>query len=88
LAKQPILKILLVTPAFEILDKGKTALVGSKWIPCHMAFDIKIDFTRKVIFVACGHTIEPPISIMYSSVIVSELCFILLTSLIYGYVIF
>ncbi len=43
-----------VRPAFHILQKGVQAPIGSKWIPCHMIFDIKMDFTHKARFVAGG----------------------------------
>jgi hypothetical protein len=62
-------EMLHVTPAFEILEEERSAPIGSKWIPCHMIFDIKIGFTRKARFVAGGHVTEPPTSITYSSVV-------------------
>jgi hypothetical protein len=65
-------EMLHVTPAFEVLEEGGTAPVGSKWIPCHMIFDIKIDFTQKARFVAGGHVTEPPTSITYSSVVARD----------------
>jgi len=61
-----------VSPAFEILEPGKPAPIGSKWIPCHMIFDVKMDFTRKARFVAGGHVTEPPTSITYSSVVARD----------------
>jgi hypothetical protein len=36
-----------ILPAIYILDECQQALVGSKEIPCHIIFDIKMDFTRK-----------------------------------------
>jgi hypothetical protein len=41
--------------AFNILEKGAVPPVGYRRIPCHMIFDIKMDFTRKARFVAGGH---------------------------------
>jgi hypothetical protein len=40
--------------AFQFLEEGENIPVGSKWIPFHMIFDIKCDFTRKARFVAGG----------------------------------
>jgi hypothetical protein len=42
-----------------------------KWslIPCHIIFDVKVDFTRKARFVAGGHKTEAPKGITYSSVV-------------------
>ncbi len=61
-----------VSPAFEILEPGSPAPIGSKWIPCHMIFDVKMDFTHKAQFVTWGHLTEPPTSITYSSVIARD----------------
>jgi hypothetical protein len=52
-----------------ILEDDEMIPVGSQWIPCHMVFDIKVDFTRKAQFVAGGHRAEAPKSITYSSVV-------------------
>jgi hypothetical protein len=57
-----------VRPAFRVLEEGEAIPVGSTWIPCHMIFDVKINFTHKARFVAGGHKTEPPKSITYSSV--------------------
>jgi hypothetical protein len=58
-----------VMPAFHILDLGASPPVGHQHIPCHLVFDVKMDFTRKARFVAGGHVTEPPASITYASVI-------------------
>jgi len=58
-----------VRPAFNILEDGEAIPIGSQWIPCHMVFDVKVDFTRKARFVAGGHKTETPKSITYSSVV-------------------
>lgn len=55
--------------AFEILEDGVDELVGYKWIPCHMVFDIKMDLTRKARYVAGGHKTDPPKESVYSSVV-------------------
>ena len=56
-------------PAFKILEEDAYAPIGYKWIPCHMIFDVKMDFTCKARFVAGGHVTDPPTSITYSSVV-------------------
>jgi hypothetical protein len=35
------------TVAFEFLPEGERIPVGSKCIPCHMIFDVKLDLTRR-----------------------------------------
>jgi Reverse transcriptase (RNA-dependent DNA polymerase) len=59
--------------AFDVLEKGATPPTGYCRIPCHMIFDIKMDFTCKARFVAGGHVTDPPMSITYSSIISREL---------------
>jgi hypothetical protein len=61
-----------VRSAFNILEDGSKAPIGSKWIPCHMIFYVKIDFIRKARFVAGGHAIDPPTNITYSSVVARD----------------
>lgn len=61
-----------VSPAFEILKRGEKAPLMSKWIPCHMIFDIRMDFTRKARFVAGGHVTDPPTAMTYSSVVARD----------------
>jgi hypothetical protein len=53
---------------FRFLDPGMEPPVGHKCIPCHMVFDIKMDFMHKARLVAGGHVTDPPSSITYSSV--------------------
>jgi hypothetical protein len=65
-------EMLHVQPAFSIYDKGVKPPIGSKWIPCHMIFDIKMDFTSKARFVAGGHVADTPPSITYSSVVAHD----------------
>jgi hypothetical protein len=65
-------EMLHVRPAFNIMAKGSKAPVGSKWIPCRVIFDIKVDFTRKARFVAGGHVTDPPTSITYSSMVAKD----------------
>ncbi len=58
-----------VQPAFHVLEDGEKSPVGSQWIPCHMVFDIKVDFTCKAHFITGGHMTEAPKAITYSSVV-------------------
>lgn len=61
-----------VMAAFEFHPIGSKAPVGYKWIPLHLIFDVKMDFTRKVRLVAGGHVTDPPTSMTYSSVVSRE----------------
>jgi hypothetical protein len=54
--------------AFDVLEEGAHEPKMSKQIPCHMIFDIKMDFTRKARFMAGGHVTDPPSNLTYSSV--------------------
>jgi len=58
-----------IRPAFRVLEEQESTPIGSQWIPCHMVFGIKVDFTRKARFVAGGHKAEAPKSITYSGVV-------------------
>jgi hypothetical protein len=58
--------------AFHFPEEGESIPVGPKWIPCHMIFDVKVDFTRKACFVAGGHCTDPPTHLTYSSVVTRE----------------
>ncbi len=58
-----------VNCAFDFLSPGEQVPIGYKWIPLHMIFDVKMDFTRKARLVAGGHKMDPPSNITYSSVI-------------------
>jgi hypothetical protein len=58
-----------VMPAFKILDPGAAEPVGHTCIPCHMIFDVKMDFTCKAQLIAGGHVTDPPSSITYASVV-------------------
>ena len=58
--------------AFEFLEEAAKAPIGFKWIPLHMIFDVKMDFTRKARLVAGGHVTDPPESMTYSSVVSRE----------------
>jgi hypothetical protein len=61
-----------VSCAFNILPEGAPEPRILKHIPCHMIFDIKMDFTRKAHFVAGGHVTNPPTSMNCSSVVAHD----------------
>ena len=44
-----------VRVAFKLLEEGERLPVGSKEIPYHIIFDVKLDLTRKARLVAGGH---------------------------------
>jgi len=58
-----------VQAAFKFLNDDDPIPIGYKQIPCHIIFDIKMDFSRKARFVAGGHKTDPPSTITYSSVV-------------------
>ncbi len=57
---------------FKFPKDGQQVPVGSQWIPCHMIFDIRPDFTWKSRYVAVRHCTEAPSSITFSSVVTRE----------------
>jgi Reverse transcriptase (RNA-dependent DNA polymerase) len=62
----------VMDPVIEILPEGSRAPVGYTQVPCHVIFDIKMDFTRKARFVAGRHVTEPPSTVTYASVVSRE----------------
>jgi hypothetical protein len=61
-----------ILPTFKFLLCSQSAPIGSKWIPCHMVSNTKIDYRQQVCFVAGGHVTDLPTSIMYSSFIAQD----------------
>lgn len=61
-----------ILPAVNILGDGCKAPVGYQRIPCHIIFDVKMDFSRKARFVAGGHVTDPPSTQTYASVVSRE----------------
>ena len=61
-----------IFPAVNILDDGVNEPVGYQLIPCHIVFDVKMDFTRKARYVAGGHKTEEPEAPTYASVVSRE----------------
>ena len=57
-----------VTPEQEQSNRCDT-LQEFQEIPCHIIFNITMDFTRKARFVAGGHMTEMPCSVTYSSIV-------------------
>jgi Reverse transcriptase (RNA-dependent DNA polymerase) len=62
----------VILPALDILENDKKAPVGFQEIPCHMIFDVKMDFTRKARFVAGGHVTSPPVTQTYAIVVLRD----------------
>jgi hypothetical protein len=60
-----------VTPEQAQTSK-EPSLIGFQEIRCHAIFDVKMDFTHKVRFVAGGHTTDTPGSIIYSRVVLRD----------------
>jgi hypothetical protein len=58
--------------AFKFLEEGKCIPPGLQWIPFHMIFDVKCDFTCKARFVAGGHWTDAPTQLTYSSVVTRD----------------
>ena len=54
--------------AFQIKENGEKAPVGHQRVPCHLVFDVKMDFIRKARFIAGGHVTKPS-SLTYASMI-------------------
>ena len=57
-----------VTPN-DVRDGKVKGLTGYQEIKCHMIFDVKMDFTRKVRFVARGDLTTATPDVTYSSVV-------------------
>ena len=56
------------TLTLEQAQTDKSKYVGFQEIACHIIFHIKMDLTRKAIFVAGGRLTEPPASITYACI--------------------
>jgi hypothetical protein len=59
----------VILPAVHILESGAKPPVGYQVIPCHMVFDVKVDFSRKARYVGGGHVTKPPATQTYASVV-------------------
>jgi Reverse transcriptase (RNA-dependent DNA polymerase) len=62
----------VIMPAMRILERDSKPPIGFQEIPCHMVFDVKIDFTRKARYVGGGHVTKPPTTQTYASVVSRE----------------
>jgi hypothetical protein len=58
--------------AFDIKQDASQIPVRSKWVPCHIILDIRMDMTRKARYVAGGHMTDPPAASTYASVVLRE----------------
>ncbi len=58
-----------VQVAFKFFADDEPIPIGYKQIPCHIVFDVKMDFSRKARFVAGGYKTDPPSILTYSSVV-------------------
>ena len=57
-----------IMPAVRILDSIEAKPISYQQIPCHIIFDVEMDFTRKVQYVAGGHKTEDPTTPTYASI--------------------
>ena len=71
-AKALQLEMSKIFPAVKILEEGAPHPPGHQVIPCHIVFDIKMDFTRKARYVAGGHRTQEPEMPTYASVVSRE----------------
>ena len=71
-AKALQLEMSKIFPAVKILEEGAPHPPGHQVIPCHIVFDIKMDFTRKARYVAGGHRTQEPETPTYASVVSRE----------------
>ena len=58
--------------AFEILEDGKTAPTGYTNISGHLVWYVKMDFTRKAIWVLDSHKTPDPVGSKYAGVVLRE----------------
>ena len=58
-----------IFPCMKILEEGSSTPIGYQTIPCHIVFDVKMDFTRKARYVAGGHKTSEPEAPTYASVV-------------------
>jgi hypothetical protein len=58
--------------AFKFLEDGGSVPPGLQWIPFHMIFDVKCNFTHKSRYIAGGHWTDTPTQLTYSSVVTRD----------------
>ena len=58
-----------VSIAFELMKPGEKPPADHAYLPCHMVFNVKMDFTRKARYVADGHLTPDPIASTYVGVV-------------------
>ena len=59
-------------PAVKILGKIEAKPVGYQQIPCHIVFNVKMDFIQKVRYITGGHKTVDPKTPTYASVVTWE----------------
>ena len=53
----------------NLIDKDNHAPVGYKKITCHIIFDVEMDLTRKARYLVGGNLTNPPLFIIYVSMV-------------------
>ena len=61
-----------ISVAFEILEKEEELPPSYKLAPCHIIFDVKMDFMRKARYVLDGHRTDDPQGSTYAGVVSRE----------------
>jgi hypothetical protein len=60
----------VILPGVQILlDSGDKSHVGYQYVPSHIVFDVKVDFSRKARYAGGGHVTKPPATQTYASVV-------------------
>ena len=61
-----------IFPVVNILDESAPMPIGFQEIPCHIIFNVKMDFTQKARYVAGGHKTQMPEAPTYASTVSHE----------------
>ena len=56
-----------IHPAVKSLEHNVQRPIRYQEIPCHIIFDVKMDFTCRAQYVVGGHTMEDPVTHTYAS---------------------
>ena len=56
----------------EFLKTGEKLTADHAYLPCHMVFDVEIDFTKKARYVADEHLNPDPITSTFAGVVLRE----------------
>ena len=68
-----------VSIVFEFMKPREKPPADHAYLPCHMVFDVKMDFTSKARYVADGHLTPDPIASTYAAIVLRESVWIALT---------